>query len=41
MRNEVSRRHTHDRANGGGLAHAVAAEQRHHLAAANLEIDPE
>src|SRR5262249_13850313 len=37
----VRRRHTHDRANGGGLAHAVAAEQRHHLAAVNLEIDPE
>ena len=37
----VRRRHTHDRADGGGLAHAVAPEQRHHLAAANLEIDPE
>ena len=37
----VRRRHPHDRADGRGLAHAVAPEQRHHLAAAHLEVDPE
>ena len=37
----MRRRHAHDRADGRGLAHAVAPEQGHHLAAANLEVDPE
>src|SRR5215470_5097286 len=35
------RRHAHDRADGGGLAHAVPPEQRHHLAPADFEIDAE
>ena len=37
----VRRRHSHDRTDGRGLAHAVPPEQRHHLAASNLEIDAE
>jgi tungstate transport system substrate-binding protein len=31
----------HDRAHGGGLAHAVAAHQGHHLAVADVERDVE
>jgi hypothetical protein len=35
------RRQAADRADGGGLAHAVAAEQRHHLPLAHREVDAE
>ena len=37
----MRRGHSHDGADGRGLAHAVAAEQRHHLAAVDFEVDLE
>ena len=37
----MGRHHAHDSVNGRGLAHAVAAEQGHHLAGADLERNAE
>src|SRR6266550_4602508 len=37
----LGRRHAHDRAHRGGLAHAVAAEQGHDFSVLDLEIDLE
>ena len=36
----TTRHQAHDRLHGGGLAGAIAAQQRHHLALAHFEIHP-